>query len=82
MTMPHSGDAEARNILCATIDHNRYYIENGEKIGYAPGYKEKLQGFIQESGDGTQGIQAAKFADGSDAIYTMFGRNTRELGCL
>src|SRR5207302_6917501 len=26
-----------------TIDHNRYYIDNGDKIGYAPGYKEKLQ---------------------------------------
>src|SRR3989440_6186360 len=24
-----------------TIDHNRYYIENGDKIGYAAGYKEK-----------------------------------------
>jgi len=29
-----------------TIDHNRYYIENGEKIGYAPGHKERLQAFI------------------------------------
>src|SRR5256886_1640344 len=29
-----------------TIDHNRYYIDNGDKIGYAPGYKEKLQAFI------------------------------------
>src|ERR1700676_2929223 len=29
-----------------TIDHNRYYIDNGDKIGYAPGYKERLQAFI------------------------------------
>src|SRR5467141_2167225 len=29
-----------------TIDHNRYYIDNGDKIGYAKGYKEKLQAFI------------------------------------
>src|SRR5260370_10281765 len=29
-----------------TIDHNRYYIDNGDKIGYAPGDKEKLQAFI------------------------------------
>src|SRR6267378_3697142 len=29
-----------------TIDHNRYYVENGDKIGYAPGYKERLQAFI------------------------------------
>src|SRR5581483_8307678 len=27
-----------------TIDHNRYYAENGDKLGYAPGsgYKERL----------------------------------------
>src|SRR6266404_6301545 len=29
-----------------TIDHNRYYVDNGDKIGYAPGYKEHLQAFI------------------------------------
>ena len=27
-----------------TIDHNRYYIDNGDKIGYAPGYKRALAG--------------------------------------
>jgi imidazolonepropionase-like amidohydrolase len=65
-----------------TIDHNRYYIENGDKIGYAPGYKEKLQGFIPRNLETARKVFKAgvKFAMGSDAIYTMFGQNTRELG--
>ena len=65
-----------------TIDHNRYYIDNGDKIGYAPGYKEKLQAFIPRNLETARRAFKAgvKFAMGSDAIYTMFGQNTRELG--
>jgi len=65
-----------------TIDHNRYYIDNGNKIGYAPGYKEKLQAFIPRNLETARKAFKAgvKFAMGSDAIYTMFGQNTRELG--
>ncbi len=65
-----------------TIDHNRYYIENGDKIGYATGYKAKLQAFIPRNLETAQKAFKAgvKFAMGSDAIYTMFGQNTRELG--
>src|SRR5258708_7336387 len=67
-----------------TIDHNRYYIDNGDKIGYAPGYKEKLQGFIPRNLETARKAFKAgvKFAMGSDAIYTMFGQNTRELGWI
>jgi imidazolonepropionase-like amidohydrolase len=65
-----------------TIDHNRYYIDNGDKIGYAKGYKEKLQAFIPRNVETARKAHEAgvKFAMGSDAIYTMFGQNTRELG--
>jgi imidazolonepropionase-like amidohydrolase len=65
-----------------TIDHNRYYIDNGDKIGYAPGYKERLQAFIPRNLETARKAHKAgvKFAMGSDAIYTMFGENTRELG--
>jgi len=65
-----------------TIDHNRYYIENGDKIGYAAGYEEKLQAFIPRNLETARKAFKAgvKFAMGSDAIYTMFGQNTRELG--
>ena len=65
-----------------TIDHYRYYIENGDKIGYAVGYKERLQAFIPRNLETAQKAFKAgvKFAMGSDAIYSMFGQNTRELG--
>jgi imidazolonepropionase-like amidohydrolase len=65
-----------------TIDHNRYYIDNGDKIGYAPGYKDRLQAFIPRNLETTRRAFKAgvKIAMGSDAIYTMFGENTRELG--
>jgi imidazolonepropionase-like amidohydrolase len=65
-----------------TIDHNRYYLENGDKIGYAPGYKERLQAFIPRNLETARKAFKAgvKIAMGSDAIYTMFGQNTRELG--
>jgi imidazolonepropionase-like amidohydrolase len=65
-----------------TIDHNRYYIENGDKIGYAPGYKERLQAFIPRNLETARKAFKAgvKIAMGSDAIYTMHGQNTRELG--
>jgi imidazolonepropionase-like amidohydrolase len=65
-----------------TIDHNRYYMENGDKIGYAPGYKERLAAFLPRNVEtARRAFQAGvKIAMGSDAIYTMFGQNTRELG--
>jgi imidazolonepropionase-like amidohydrolase len=65
-----------------TIDHNRYYLDNGDKIGYAPGFKDRLQAFIPRNLETTRRAFKAgvKIAMGSDAIYTMFGENTRELG--
>ncbi len=64
-----------------TIDHNRYYLDNGDKIGYAPGYKERLQAFILQNLETARRAFKAgvKIAMGSDAIYTMYGQNTREL---
>ena len=64
-----------------TIFHNQYYIENGDKIGYAPGYKERLEAFIPRNVETARKAFKAgvKIAMGSDAIYTMFGQNTREL---
>src|SRR5436853_4052513 len=65
-----------------TIDHNRYYLDNWQKIGYAPDYKEKLQALIPRNIEtALKAFKAGvKFAMGSDAIYTMFGQNTHELG--
>jgi imidazolonepropionase-like amidohydrolase len=65
-----------------TIDHNRYYLDNWQKIGYANGFQEKTKAFIEHNLETARKAHKAgvKFAMGSDAIYTMFGQNTRELG--
>jgi imidazolonepropionase-like amidohydrolase len=64
-----------------TIDHNRYYLDNWEKIGYADGFQEKTKAFIARNLETARKAHKAgvKFAMGSDAIYSMFGENTREL---
>jgi len=65
-----------------TIDHNRYYLDNWQKIGYANGFQEKTKAFIERNLETARKAFKAgvKFAMGSDAIYTMYGENTRELG--
>jgi imidazolonepropionase-like amidohydrolase len=65
-----------------TIDHNRYYLDNWQKIGYANGSQEKTKAFIERNLETARKARKAgvKFAMGSDVIYTMFGQNTRELG--
>jgi len=65
-----------------TIDHNRYYLDNARKIGYAPGFEDKTRDFIQRNLESARKAHTAgvKFAMGSDAVYTMYGENTRELG--
>jgi len=65
-----------------TIDHNRYYADNYKKLNYPPGAVDDLNGFIRRNLEtARRAFQAGvKFAMGSDAVYTMFGENTRELG--
>jgi imidazolonepropionase-like amidohydrolase len=64
-----------------TIDHNRYYAENAAPYGFAPGSVERLQAFLERNvATARRAFQAGvRFAMGSDAVYTMFGQNTREL---
>ena len=72
-----------RNVFYVpTIDHNRYYIENGEELGFGPGYEDRLNAFIERNLETARlAFEAGvRFAMGSDAIYSMFGQNTRELG--
>src|SRR5262249_61846375 len=65
-----------------TIDHNRYYYDNAETFRYRPGAKENLTDFISRNLETTRKAfkAGAQVVMGSDAIYTMFGQNTRELG--
>jgi imidazolonepropionase-like amidohydrolase len=65
-----------------TIDHNRYYADNYVKLNYPPKAVEELNGFVQRNLETARKAfrAGARFAMGSDAVYTMFGENTRELG--
>jgi imidazolonepropionase-like amidohydrolase len=65
-----------------TIDHNRYYAEHADEYGFAPGSVQRLNEFVTRNLEtARKAVKAGvKFAMGSDAVYTMFGENTRELG--
>jgi imidazolonepropionase-like amidohydrolase len=64
-----------------TIDHNRYYAEHADEYGFAPGSVDRLNDFITRNLEtAKRAVKAGvKFAMGSDAVYSMFGENTREL---
>lgn len=65
-----------------TIDHNRYYVDNYRKLNYPANAVDGLTAYIQRNLETARKAFAAgvRFAMGSDAVYTMFGENTRELG--
>jgi imidazolonepropionase-like amidohydrolase len=64
-----------------TIDHNRYYVDARDEYGFAPETIPPLEDYIQKNVEATRRAIAAgvKIGMGSDAVYTMFGQNTREL---
>ena len=65
-----------------TIDHNRYYAEAREQFGYSEETAKQLNAFVQRNLATARRAHKAgvRFAMGSDAVMTMFGQNTRELG--
>ncbi len=64
-----------------TIDHNRYYVDNAQMLKYPAGATGPLNDFIMRNLETAKKAFRAgvRFAMGSDAVYTMFGENTREL---
>src|SRR3954470_24416941 len=64
-----------------TIDHNRYYIEAKDEYGFASEAIPPLRAYIEKNLESARRAVKAgvKIAMGSDAVYTMFGQNTREL---
>jgi imidazolonepropionase-like amidohydrolase len=64
-----------------TIDHNRYYAENGEVFGYGPEVVAQLKDFVGRNLETARRAHRAgvPVVMGSDAVFTMFGQNTREL---
>jgi imidazolonepropionase-like amidohydrolase len=65
-----------------TIDHNRFYAENAGPLGYTREQVAGLDSFRLLNLETARRAHRAgvKFAMGSDAVFWMFGENTRELG--
>src|SRR4051812_30982234 len=64
-----------------TIDHNRYYVDAADEYGFKPEAIPPLQDYIARNLAATvRAFKAGvKIGMGSDAVYSMFGQNTREL---
>ena len=64
-----------------TIDHNRYYAEYKEQFGYSDEVAARLKDYIARNLETARKAHKAgvRFAMGSDAVFTMFGQNAREL---
>lgn len=67
-----------------TIDHNRYYVDARDEYGFPAGAEGPLNDYIQRNLVSLKKAVAlgVPIAMGSDAVYSMFGQNTRELGWL
>jgi imidazolonepropionase-like amidohydrolase len=74
--------ARRQTVYVPTIDHNRYYAEYREQFGYGPDVAERLRDYLRRNLETARRAHKAgvRFAMGSDAVFTMFGQNTRELG--
>ncbi|HEX2642656.1 MAG TPA: amidohydrolase family protein [Thermoanaerobaculia bacterium] len=64
-----------------TVDHNRYYIAHKDEFGYGPEVVGRLNDYINRNFETLRRAVKAnvKIAMGSDAVFTGFGENTREL---
>ncbi len=71
-----------RTVWVPTIDHNRYYVDAKDEFQFGPETIPPLEAYIEKNLESTrQAFKAGvRLAMGSDAVYSMFGQNTRELG--
>jgi len=69
-------------VYVPTIDHNRYYAENKKDFRYTDQQAAALDSFrLLNYATAARAFKAGvKMGMGSDAVFTGFGENTRELG--
>ena len=74
--------AKRRTVYVPTIDHNRYYAEYRTQFAYTEAQAAALDAYRERNiATARRAFRAGvTFAMGSDAVFTMFGQNTRELG--
>jgi imidazolonepropionase-like amidohydrolase len=70
-----------RTVWVPTIDHNRYYVDAKDEYGFADEAIPPLKDYISRSLESTRRAFRAgvRLGMGSDAVFTGFGQNTREL---
>ena len=68
-------------IYVPTVEHNRYYIAHRQEYGYDSSTVARLNQYVDENfATLKRAVKAkVKIAMGSDAVFTGFGENTREL---
>ena len=73
--------ARRGTVYVPTIDHNRYYAERRAEYGYTAEQAAALDAYRARNFEtARRAIRAGvTIAMGSDAVFTMFGENTREL---
>ena len=73
--------ARRGTVWVPTVDHNRYYIDARAEYGFAAGSEVALKDYIERNLESVRRAVKAgvRIGMGSDAVYTMFGQNTREL---
>jgi imidazolonepropionase-like amidohydrolase len=73
--------ARRGTVWVPTIDHNRYYVDARDEFGFKPEAIPPLQDYIAKNLESARRAVKAgvKIGMGSDAVYSMFGQNTREL---
>lgn len=64
-----------------TVDHNRYYADHAAVYGYSEAEVIQLKAFIRRNVETLRRAHQAgvKIVMGSDAVFTGFGENAREL---
>ena len=70
-----------RTVWVPTIDHNRYYVDAKDEYGFSAEAVAPLQAYIGKNLEATRRAVKAgvRLGMGSDAVFTGFGQNTREL---
>lgn len=73
--------ARRKTVYVPTVEHNRYYIAHREEFGYDDAVTKRLEDYVQRNlATLRKAIKAGvPVAMGSDAVFTGFGENAREL---
>lgn len=68
-------------VYVPTVDHNRYYADSAEQYGWTSGQVQDLRAFVDRNlATVKRAVKVGvKIGMGSDAVYSGFGQNAREL---